>query len=155
MIVAAASEPARFECSVDDAAFAACTMPFSTDRLAEGAHAAAIRAVDAAGNADATPAWWVWRVDLDPLRRRWDVQVLLRRLAREIRAGRRVMATLAPHAPGRIVVRLRNARGQRLAMDSARAAARVRIDLGRSPAVRPLVLTGTFGGVTVAVRLPR
>ena len=47
---------AHFQCSLDDAAFVACTSPHTTVRLAPGRHAFEVRAVDPAGNADPTPA---------------------------------------------------------------------------------------------------
>ncbi|WP_404362435.1 Ig-like domain-containing protein [Corallococcus coralloides] len=53
-----------YECSVDDAAFSACDSPFTLDNLSEGEHTLAVRAVDAAGNADPTPAEYTWTVDL-------------------------------------------------------------------------------------------
>ena len=45
-----------FQCRVDSEAFAACTTPFTTAALAPGAHTFEVRATDAAGNTDATPA---------------------------------------------------------------------------------------------------
>jgi hypothetical protein len=50
----------RFECSIDGAAFAACTSPVEK-RFKPGRHTFAVRAVDAAGNVDATPARVRWR----------------------------------------------------------------------------------------------
>ncbi|MEN9800795.1 MAG: hypothetical protein RL653_4492, partial [Pseudomonadota bacterium] len=55
---------ATFECSVDGAAFTACTAPVQLSGLAEGAHSVSVRAVDAVGNVDATPATATWTVDL-------------------------------------------------------------------------------------------
>ena len=57
------SEPnASFECSLDGAAFTACTSP-STLTVAEGPHTFAVRARDAAGNVDPSPAQHSWSVD--------------------------------------------------------------------------------------------
>lgn len=54
---------ARFECSLDDVPFAACSSRLTLTGLAPGAHVFAVRAVDRAGNVDATPALHHWRVD--------------------------------------------------------------------------------------------
>ncbi|HMG24069.1 MAG TPA: Ig-like domain-containing protein, partial [Kofleriaceae bacterium] len=51
-----------FECSLDDAAFAACGSPASV-AVADGSHGYRVRAIDAAGNADPTPANAAWVVD--------------------------------------------------------------------------------------------
>ncbi|MDQ3865593.1 MAG: Ig-like domain-containing protein [Actinomycetota bacterium] len=53
---------AAFECRLDDAEWAPCTGPVSYDGLAAGPHTFAVRATDAAGNTDATPATHVWSV---------------------------------------------------------------------------------------------
>src|SRR5262249_24398633 len=55
---------ATFECRVDGAAFAACASPFATAALTEGVHTFDVRAIDAAGNADPTPATFTWTLDL-------------------------------------------------------------------------------------------
>ena len=58
-----ANEPvAGFECSLDGAAFAGCSSPILYTGLGEGLHNFAVRAVDAAGNVDATPAQTSWTV---------------------------------------------------------------------------------------------
>lgn len=62
----AASEPARFVCSLDGAAARACTSP-ATFRLAPGRHVVRITAIDRAGNRDASPA--VVRVTIKRKRR--------------------------------------------------------------------------------------
>jgi len=54
---------AGFECRVDDALFAACASPFTSVALADGAHVFEVRATDAAGNADASPAGRSFTVD--------------------------------------------------------------------------------------------
>ena len=45
-----------FQCRVDAAAFATARTPFTTAALTDGAHTFEVRATDAAGNTDATPA---------------------------------------------------------------------------------------------------
>jgi hypothetical protein len=47
---------ARFECALDAGAFAPCTSPATFAPLAAGAHTVRVRAIDTAGNVDATPA---------------------------------------------------------------------------------------------------
>jgi hypothetical protein len=58
-----ADEPgSTFECSLDGATYATCTSPVQLTGLAEGAHQFLIRATDAAGNTDPTPASWGWTI---------------------------------------------------------------------------------------------
>jgi RHS repeat-associated protein len=52
-----ATEPgSSFECSLDEGAYVACGSPKEYQGLAEGAHTFRVRATDAAGNPDPTPA---------------------------------------------------------------------------------------------------
>ncbi len=57
------SEPAgaTFQCALDGAAFGTC--PASYTGLQQGSHTFQVRAIDAAGNADPTPAARTWNVD--------------------------------------------------------------------------------------------
>jgi hypothetical protein len=57
---------AAFECSLDAAAFAACTTPQSLTNLGAGEHRFRVRAVDAEMVRDETPAEHVWTVDASP-----------------------------------------------------------------------------------------
>lgn len=54
---------ATFQCSLDGAAWSACTSGASLTGLPEGMHMFEVRAVDGVGNADATPAARSWAVD--------------------------------------------------------------------------------------------
>jgi hypothetical protein len=57
-----ASEQAAFQCKLDAGAFAACTSPKTYARLRRSAHTFQVRAVDAVGNVDPTPAVLRWRI---------------------------------------------------------------------------------------------
>ncbi len=56
---------AGFECQLDGAGFSACTSPKSYSNLSAGSHTFDVRAVDMAGNRDATPASYTWAVKAD------------------------------------------------------------------------------------------
>lgn len=57
-----ATEGGTFECRLDDAPFAVCASPKSYSPLRPGEHRFEVRAVDAAGNADPTPALDAWKI---------------------------------------------------------------------------------------------
>ena len=61
-VFSASEQGVKFECSVEAAAFVACSSPSAYAGLALGAHAFAVRATDAAGNVDPTPATHSWTV---------------------------------------------------------------------------------------------
>ena len=58
-----ADEGAAYQCKLDGGAYAACESPISLDGLAQGAHTLLVRATDAAGNQEASPASRTWTVD--------------------------------------------------------------------------------------------
>jgi hypothetical protein len=59
----AGSGVAGFECALDGAPFTKCASPASLTGLADGPHTFAVRALDATGNADPTPAAYSWTID--------------------------------------------------------------------------------------------
>jgi hypothetical protein len=61
-----ASESATFACSLDGAAYQPCGSPQRYADLAAGWHTLAVRATDAAGNADPTPAESRWHSHKGP-----------------------------------------------------------------------------------------
>ena len=54
------------ECSLDGAAYVACSSPTDYSGLAVGEHTFAVRAIDVAGNVDPSPASHAWTIDLPP-----------------------------------------------------------------------------------------
>ncbi len=55
---------AAFECQLDGGGFAACPSPKGYTNLGEGAHTFEVRSQDAAGNIDASPAIYIWIIDI-------------------------------------------------------------------------------------------
>ena len=63
------TEPgSSFECSLDSSGFVACLSPQGYSGLADGSHSFDVRAIDLAGNIDATPATFSWIVDAFPIK---------------------------------------------------------------------------------------
>jgi len=60
---AADENEVTYECSLDGAAYTACTSPYNALMLAQGAHTFSVRATDVAGNTDPSPATASWTVD--------------------------------------------------------------------------------------------
>lgn len=58
-----ADATATFQCRLDTAAWSACSAPQGLTALADGPHTFAVRAVDAAGNVEATPPSRTWTID--------------------------------------------------------------------------------------------
>ncbi len=56
------SLPRTFECSLDRGEFAPCSSPYTVSGLVRGSHTFRVRARDAAGNVDESPASYTWTV---------------------------------------------------------------------------------------------
>lgn len=57
------ANPGSFECSVDGGAYVACTSGQAFGPLGNGVHTIDVRAIDLAGNVDATPVHYGWVID--------------------------------------------------------------------------------------------
>jgi hypothetical protein len=52
----------HFECRLDGGSWSLCSSPKTYQGLASGRHVFRVRARDAAGNVDRTPASWTWTI---------------------------------------------------------------------------------------------
>ncbi|HEX5752830.1 MAG TPA: kelch repeat-containing protein [Archangium sp.] len=57
------TDTVSYECGLDEAPFVPCSSTPSFERLPDGTHTLAVRAIDASGNADTSPAIHSWTVD--------------------------------------------------------------------------------------------
>jgi hypothetical protein len=57
---------AGFECALDGPSFSSCASGIGYSGLTDGSHTFMVRAIDGAGNKDATPAGYTWTVDQTP-----------------------------------------------------------------------------------------
>ena len=57
---------ASYQCKLDEASFVACASGIEYTELGEGSHEFEVRAIDQAGNVDASPASYEWQIDLTP-----------------------------------------------------------------------------------------
>jgi hypothetical protein len=61
------SEPgASFECRIDSGSWQSCSSPKAYSNLSDGSHTFDVRATDAVGNTDLTPASRTWAIDATP-----------------------------------------------------------------------------------------
>jgi hypothetical protein len=62
-----ASEVSTFTCSLDGAAYSSCVSPLTFAQVGPGWHTFSVRARDAAGNVDPTPASVRWHASGGPV----------------------------------------------------------------------------------------
>jgi hypothetical protein len=55
-----------FRCELDGGGFSACSSPQGYAGLGDGSHTFKVKAIDGAGNVDATPALYTWTIDATP-----------------------------------------------------------------------------------------
>ncbi|HEV2815303.1 MAG TPA: RHS repeat-associated core domain-containing protein, partial [Solirubrobacteraceae bacterium] len=65
LVFQATEAGSSFQCRLDDEAFAPCTSPKDYSGLLAGEHAFEVRATDAAGNRDESPARAAWRIQFE------------------------------------------------------------------------------------------
>jgi hypothetical protein len=58
-----ADESATFECKLDGGAFKSCSSPDALSGLGQGSHTFEVRATDLAGNREATPQSYTWKIN--------------------------------------------------------------------------------------------
>src|ERR671914_749462 len=61
------ASPVTFECKLDAGAFEPCSSPAVFENLSLGVHTLQVRAVDASGNVDSSPASYTWTVNAQPV----------------------------------------------------------------------------------------
>jgi MYXO-CTERM domain-containing protein len=64
---ASTESPVTYACKLDAADWAPCTASYTTPALTNGSHTLSVRATDAAGNVDGTPATYTWTVQGVPI----------------------------------------------------------------------------------------
>jgi hypothetical protein len=157
---------ARFQCRLDSGSFAGCTSPATYAGLAAGNHTFAVRAIDPAGNVDATPASHSWRAK--PAKGSMSLlftsgladtrQRAKRGAARgvRLRISGRVLARVSGRPLSRVTLYRRTARGWRaVARVRTRANGRFHVDRRLRTSARAFRLhaVATSSGLTVRSRV--
>jgi hypothetical protein len=157
---------ARFQCRLDGGVFADCTSPTTYTGLGAGNHSFAVRAIDSAGNVDATPASHSWRAKLPKgmtgllftsglaQTRDGTSSGALRGVS--LRISGRVLTRVSGRPMSRVTLYRRTARGWRaVARVRTRADGRFQVSIRLRTSARslPLRAVATSSGLTVRSRV--
>ena len=151
-----AGDTARLQCRTDGSAWADCTSPMTLADLADGSHAVEFRAIDAAGNIDASPAARTFLVQVPvvvvPAQPLASTGLVLD-APRKVRAGKKVKLRVQLSGVGTGTVVIRDGRKVvRTVAVKGRATVKLRLKPGKHRLSASYAGSATAKSATSAVR---